>query len=63
MGNECVLGFSGPGRHDRSPACRLRQADGIEGFTDRANLVQLDQHRIGRPGGNALPDPAGISRE
>ena len=33
-------------RDDRIVAVAARQGDGIDGLTDRANLVELDQDRI-----------------
>ena len=47
VGNRRVLGFAGPVRDDRRVARVARHADGIERFGDGADLVELDEQRVG----------------
>src|SRR5512133_1017068 len=53
ISNECVLGLARSVRDDGSVTRTLSETDGIERLGERANLVDLDQNRVG----NSLLDP------
>ena len=50
-------------RHDGGVAIALGDADGIERFGERANLVDLDQQRIGQTLADAHGQPLGVGDE
>src|SRR6201987_6554853 len=43
-----VFGFAGTMRNDRVVAGLASEFDGINGFGDRANLIELDENRVGK---------------
>src|SRR3972149_6351562 len=52
--DEGVLGFARAVRDDGAVAAALGEVDALEGLGERADLVQLDEDRVGDP----LLDPA-----
>src|SRR5437762_14019045 len=55
ISDEGVLGFSGAVGNDGVVASFAGQLDGVDGFRDAANLVQLDENGVG----DAFLDAAG----
>src|SRR5438093_8711763 len=55
IGDEGVLGFAGAVGDDGVVAGFAGQLDGVDGFGDAANLVQLDENGVG----DAFVDAAG----
>src|SRR5260370_41479833 len=58
IGDEGVLGFAGTMRDDGIVAGFAGQFDGVDGFRDAADLVQLDENGVG----DAFADAAGKTR-
>ena len=46
VGNECVLSLPRAVAHHHSPAIRLSQFAGLDGFGHRTNLVDLQQQTV-----------------
>src|SRR5512134_917011 len=49
VGDRAVLGLSGPVGHHGGPPGALRHLDGLDRLRHRADLVQLDEDRVGHP--------------
>ena len=60
VGNRGVLGFAGTVRHHAGVAGTVRHLDRVQRFRQRADLVDLDQHRIGQPSFDARGRGAGL---
>src|ERR1700732_1644698 len=58
IGDEGILGFAGAVGNDGVVAGFAGQFDGVDGFGDAANLVQLDENGVG----DAFLDTAGEAR-
>src|SRR5437762_327992 len=46
IGNECVFRLARTVRDDRLVTVRFRHLDRLEGFGERADLIELDQNRV-----------------
>src|SRR5699024_12345165 len=47
VSNGCGLSFTGTVGHHGAEAVAVREVDGVEGFGQGTNLVDLDQQRVG----------------
>ena len=63
VGDRRILGFAGAVRHDGAIAGAHRHFDGLQRLRQGADLVDLDQHRVGGALVDAAFDPARISHE
>ena len=63
VGNEGVFGFARAVRDHRGVAVAAAELDGADGFRHRANLVQLDQNRIGHAFFDAARQPLRVGHE
>src|SRR6478736_567604 len=63
VGDEGVGGFAGAVRADGGVAVLVGQADGVEGFGDGADLVQLDEDRVGGAGLDAARQALDVGDE
>src|SRR5439155_22298272 len=61
--DEGVLGLAGAVRDDRAVARALRQLDRLERLGQRADLVQLHEHRVGETVLDPLLDDRGVRDE
>ena len=53
VGDRGVLGLAGAVAHHAAVAVAVRELDGVEGLGERADLVDLDQQRVGLAAGDA----------
>jgi hypothetical protein len=63
IGDRGVLGLAGPVAHHAAEGGAVGQVDGVEGLGERADLVDLHQHRVGGRLGDAPGDPLRIGDE
>src|SRR6185312_9582788 len=60
VGNRDVFGLAGAMRNDGGVTMALRKLDGVERFGEGADLVHLNENRIGRAGIDALLEELGV---
>ena len=63
IGDEGVFGFAGAVRDDGGVAGLAGHLDGVDRFGDGADLVELDQNRVGDAFGDAALQALGIGDE
>ena len=63
VGDGDVLGLARAVRHDRRVGVAGGELDGVEGLGERADLVDLDEDRVGRAGVDAAGEPLGVGDE
>src|SRR6476620_2424998 len=63
VGDGDVLGLPRAVAHHAAVAVAVGQVDRVEGFGERADLVDLDQQRVRGAGGDAAAEPLGVGDE
>ena len=63
VGDKGVLGFAGAVRNDGFVASLAGQFDGVDGFGDAANLIQLDENGVADTFVDAAREALGVGDE